>query len=339
VSLLARLEDDRGVMNLGIGAAPTVLASFAASMVECIEALTIVLAVGVVRGWRWALVGSAAALGLLVVLVILFGESLERIPLSFVQVIVGALLLMFGLRWLRKAILRSSGVIALHDEEKSYAQATVALRAAGSVSLGWDPTAFATAFKIVMLEGIEVVFIVIALGTGGQLILPASLGAAAAFGVVVCLGFALHRPLANIPENALKFGVGVLLSAFGSFWVGEGIDVEWPAADASLVALIAFYFLVAQALVLMTRFRFRAPERRAKTSRSSSRKGLLIRLCRELVSLFVDDPALAAGALAWIAVVWWSMPRLSFAPLLNAGLFVTGFALVLFLSVLRAARI
>jgi uncharacterized membrane protein len=321
-----------------VGAAPTVLASFAASLVECIEALTIVLAVGVVRGWRWALAGSAAALSLLVVLVAMFGASIERIPLPLVQVTVGALLLLFGLRWLRKAILRSGGVIALHDEEESYAKATAALRGVAGLSSRWDSMAFATAFKIAMLEGVEVVFIVIAMGAGGPLIVPASLGAAAALGVVVCLGVALHRPLAKIPENTLKFAVGVLLSAFGSFWVGEGIHVEWPAADSSLVALIALYFVVALALVRVVRSRFRPSDRRSKAPGSSPHQSLLVRFCRELLSLFVDDPALAAGTLAWITLAWWTAPRLSGSPFLDSGLFVAGFAGVLIYSVLHAAR-
>jgi uncharacterized membrane protein len=326
-------------MYTGIGVAPTVLASFAASLVEFVEALTIVLAVGAVRGWRWALVGSGAALSLLVVLVALFGASIARIPLPLVQVAIGTLLLMFGLRWLRKAILRYVGVIALHDEAAAYAKEAEGLRvAAVSLSRTWDPVAFATAFKIVMLEGVEVVFIVIALGASGQLIVPASLGAAAALLVVVCLGVVLHRPLANIPENALKYAVGLLLCAFGCFWVGEGIHLDWPAADWSLMVLIAFYFVTAQVLIVLARAQFRSSDRRSKKSRSTASRGVLGRLWQQLLSLFVDDQALAAGTLGWVALTWLSATLLAGSPLAHRTLFAAGLALLLVYSVLRAVR-
>jgi uncharacterized membrane protein len=324
---------------LQIDAASTVLASFAASLVEGVEALTIVLAVGATRGWRWALTGSAAALGVLVVLVACFGASIARVPLPLVQVAIGTLLLMFGLRWLRKAILRYVGVIATHDEAAAYARQTEALRAAAvSLSRQWDPIAFATAFKIVMVEGIEVVFIVIALGAGGQLIVPASLGAAAALVVVVCLGAALHRPLANIPENMLKYGVGLLLSSFGCFWVGEGIHLDWPAADWSLVMLIAFYLMTAQALIFLGRSQFRSPEPRGKKAASTVTSSVLGRLWRELLSLFVDDYALAAGILVWVALTWLSGTLWIGNSLVHCALFVAGFAALLVYSVLRAVR-
>jgi uncharacterized membrane protein len=324
---------------LQIDAASTVLASFAASLVEGVEALTIVLAVGATRGWRWALMGSAAALGVLVVLVACCGASIARVPLPLVQVVIGTLLLMFGLRWLRKAILRYVGVIATHDEAAAYARQAEALRAAAvSLSRQWDPTAFATAFKIVMLEGIEVVFIVIALGAGGQLIVPASLGAVAALVVVVCLGVALHRPLANIPENMLKYGVGLLLSSFGCFWVGEGIHLDWPAADWSLVMLIAFYWMTAQALIFLARSQFRSPKPRGKKAASTMTSSVLGRLWQELLLLFVDDYALAAGILVWVALTWLSGTLWIGSSLVHCALFVAGFAALLVYSVLRAVR-
>lgn len=315
------------------------LAAFAASLVECVEALTIVLAVGTVRGWRWALAGSAAALGLLVVLVAFFGTYIARIPLPLVQVSFGTLSLMFGLRWLRKAILRSVGVIALHDEAQAYAKQTAALRGPPvATPRSWDSIAFATAFNIVMLEGVEVVFIIIAMGAGGQLIVPASLGAAAALGVVVCLGVAMHRPLANIPENTLKFAVGVLLSAFGTFWLGEGIHLEWPADDWSLVAVIVFFLLVAETLVLWLRPRARLSGQRIKRPASTRPRGILLRLLQELLSLFVDDSVFAAGILAWAALAWWSAARLPGGALLKCGLLAVGFAVLLLESVLRASQ-
>ena len=218
-----------------IHAGPTILASFMASLVEFVEALTVVLAVGTVRGWRAAIAGSVSALIVLCVLVAVFGQSLSAIPLPVIQLVVGSLLLLFGLRWLRKAILRSAGLIPLHNEIAAYAEETALMRQNMLANVHWDKTAFLAAFKIVMLEGIEVVFIVIAIGASGQLILPATLGAIAALVLVVLLGLWLHRPLANVPENALKFGVGVLLTAFGTFWVGEGIHLVWPGDRKSVV--------------------------------------------------------------------------------------------------------
>ena len=325
--------------TVGFTTLPTVLASFAASFVEFVEALTVVLAIGAVRGWRSALPGCAAALSLLVILVGVFGQSLARVPLPMVQLVVGTLLLMFGLRWLRKAILRYAGAIALHDEQAAYSRETAALRAAGSiVPRGWDAIAFAAAFKIVMLEGIEVVFIVIAIGSSGQLIVPASLGAVAACGVVVCLGILLHRPIANIPENTLKFVVGILLAAFGTFWVGEGIDVKWAAADWSLVFLIAVYFLAARALVYFCRARTRPSVRRPFKSSSSQRTGVLYTLYRESIALFVDDGTLAAGIIVWTLMAWFGAGRLLVSSLLQCSLLVIGFLLLLVYSALRAVR-
>jgi len=226
-------------------AGPSLVAAFLASLVEFIEALTVVLAVGTVRGWRPALLGTALGLAVLFLLVVILGPALALIPLDIVQLVVGTLLLLFGLRWLRKAILRAAGVIALHDEEQAFAAETALLRRGAIIDRTWDKLAITTAFKIVMLEGIEVVFIVIAIGAAGGLLVPASVGAVAALILVVALGIVLHRPLAKIPENALKFAVGVLLCAFGAFWVGEGIGVAWPGADWSILALIAGFLAVA----------------------------------------------------------------------------------------------
>ena len=219
---------------------PTALAAFLASIVEFVEALTIVLAVGATRGWRSALTGATGALVVLLAIVLLFGPLLTRIPLQDVQLVVGGLLLLFGMRWLRKAILRSAGVIALHDEDEAYGKQAAALGTGGGARRRWDAVAVATAFKITMLEGLEVVFIVVAVGAGGAgLLLPAGLGALGALVVVVALGIVLHRPLSMVPENTLKFTVGVLLSAFGTFWVGEGIGLDWPGGDWAIAALTA----------------------------------------------------------------------------------------------------
>ena len=234
-------------------AAPSILASFLASMVECVEALTVVLAVGSVRGWRSALAGAATAIVVLLLIVAALGNTLAKVPLYSLQIIVGSLLLLFGLRWLRKAILRFAGKLPLHDETAAFAKNTEAMRQYG-VSGGWDSIAFAAAFQITMLEGTEVVFIVVAIGAGGAgLLFPASLGALGALIVVSLLGLALHRPLARVPENSLKFLVGVILSAFGTFWVGEGLGLPWPAGDWSIAFLVAAYLAVAAITVILCR--------------------------------------------------------------------------------------
>jgi len=223
--------------------APAVTAAFLASIVECVEALTVVLAVGSVRGWRGALSGAGAALAVLLSLVAIFGPALALVPLNLIQLVVGALLLLFGMRWLRKAILRAGGVLALHDETAAFAKQTEAMRAAGEGGAGFDRIGFAAAFQITMLEGVEVVFIVIAVGAGGVgLMLPAALGAVAALLLVVLLGVIVHKPLSRVPENQLKFLVGVLLSSFGTFWVGEGMGLAWPGDDWSILALVLGFF-------------------------------------------------------------------------------------------------
>jgi uncharacterized membrane protein len=231
-----------GVMALW----PTVLASFLASTVEFVEALTVILAVGTVRGWRGALSGAGAAVLVLAVLVAALGPALHVVPLNSVRVVLGALMLLFGLRWLRKAALRAAGVIPLHDETAAFEKETALLRSKGPGGAGFDSIGFAAAFKITMIEGAEVVFIVIAIGAGGHgLLIPACLGAAAALALVVALGAAVHRPLARVPENTLKFVVGVLLSAFGAFWFGEGLGIAWPGNDWAVPALIVVFALTA----------------------------------------------------------------------------------------------
>jgi Ca2+/H+ antiporter, TMEM165/GDT1 family len=272
-----------------------------ASLVECVEALTVVLAVGIVRGWRSALGGAAAALLVLLTLVAVFGPSLARISLALLQLLIGTLLLLFGLRWLRKAILRAAGRLALHDELASFAKQTASLKEFALPVSRWDGGAVATSFKIVMLEGIEVVFIVIALGVGAGRLLPAVLGAAAALVSVIALGIALHRPLGRIPENTLKFGVGILLAAFGTFWVGEGMHLAWPYADWSLLGLIGAYLAVAQALVLLCRSR---PIRAAQhDKRTPAQRGAIARVLKEIIGLFVDDGAMALGIVVWVALM------------------------------------
>lgn len=236
-------------------AGPSILAAFLASAVEFVEALTVILAVGTARGWRDALSGAAAALCVLLAAVGVFGTALTRIPVGILQLVVGTLLLLFGLRWLHKAILRQAGVIPLRDEAAAFVRQLNAMQGRPREA-GRDAIAFGTAFQITMLEGVEVVFIVIAIGAGGRgLLLPASLGALAALLLVAALGVLVRRPLSRVPENALKFVVGLLLCAFGTFWFGEGSGIAWPGEDRSILALLAAYLVVASVAVRLCRAR------------------------------------------------------------------------------------
>jgi uncharacterized membrane protein len=204
-----------------------------------VEAATIVLAVGTVRGWKSAFVGTGLALAALVVLVLALGPALSRLPEQALQLFVGVLLLLFGMRWLRKAILRGAGIIPLHDEEAIFKSETANLKLARTTERwGVDPIAMATAFKGVLLEGVEVAFLVLAVAAGSPaLIGPAALGALAAALLVTVAAVAIHKPLARVPENTLKFAVGVLISAFGIFWTGEGMGIEWPGHDLALIGI------------------------------------------------------------------------------------------------------
>jgi Ca2+/H+ antiporter, TMEM165/GDT1 family len=233
---------------------PAMLAAFLASLVEAVEALTIVLAVATVRGWRPAGLGAFTGLVVLALIVVALGPLLDRVPLHLLQLVIGVLLLLFGMRWLRKAILRSAGIIPLHDEAGAFATETAELREQAhrqEARLDW--LAGLASFKAVLLEGLEVVFIVIALSAGRGMLLPASAGALAACLLVACIGFIVHRPLARVPENTLKFAVGVMLSAFGVFWTGEGLDVDWPGADLAIVVFAALFLAVSSAAVVMVR--------------------------------------------------------------------------------------
>jgi uncharacterized membrane protein len=232
-----------------------VLAVFLACTVEAVEALTIVLAVGVSRGWRSALQGVAAGLVTLAVIVAALGPALTLVPLNVLRLVVGGLLLVFGLGWLRKAILRASGFKALHDEDAIYARELAAARAAGRVrrSAVADWYAFTLSFKGVVLEGLEVAFIVVTFGSNQGSIGLAVLGAAIAVVFVVVAGVVIRGPLARVPENTLKFGVGVLLTSFGTFWGAEGAGAVWPGADLALLGVIAVVLLVALGLIWVLR--------------------------------------------------------------------------------------
>ncbi len=247
-----------------------VLAVFAASLVEMVEALTIVVAAGVSRGWRSALEGAAVAALVLGVLVVVVGVPLIRyIPLDALRVVVGALLLVLGLSWLRKAILRASGHKALHDEDKIYAETVAELsaedrsvtaapdRAAGAK--GRDSVGFAVAFKGVFLEGTEVVLIVISLGAAQHRLGLAALAAAAAAVLVTVVGLLVARQLSEVPENTIKTLVGVMLTSFGVFWVGEGAGVHWPGEDLAIPVLVGFFVVVYFAFTVYMRTKLPAP--------------------------------------------------------------------------------
>jgi uncharacterized membrane protein len=212
---------------------------FLACAVEAVEALTIVLAVGTTRGWRSTLRGVGVALLVLAALTAVLGPALTALPINVLRVVVGALLLIFGLQWLRKAILRSSGLKGLHDEDEAYAEQQAAARAAGAVPEGrFDPYSFTIAFKGVLLEGLEVAFIVLTFGANQHNVGLAAAAAGLAVLVIVIVGVGVQAPLARVPENRLKFAVGVMLTSFGMFWGAEGAGVHWPGSDGALLVII-----------------------------------------------------------------------------------------------------
>jgi uncharacterized membrane protein len=241
-------------------------ATFMACVVEMVEALTIILAVGITRGWRSALIGAAAGALALAAIIIALGQALtERVDIDVLRVLIGTLLLIFGLQWLRKAILRASGWKSLHDEISIYADEVDALDVvspSGAGALDW--LGFTVSFKGVFLEGLEVAFIVLTFGTSIEEVVlgdatysgvwAASLGALAALVVVAIAGVAVHRPLARVPENQLKFIVGIMLTSFGVFWAGEGVGVDWPGTDFAILGLLVLFSLASWiAVVLMKR--------------------------------------------------------------------------------------
>ncbi|HEY1368769.1 MAG TPA: hypothetical protein VGF23_16735 [Gaiellaceae bacterium] len=239
-----------------MSAAFLVLSSFLASAVEMVEALTIVLAAGITRGWRSSLVGVGAAALALAAIVAALGPALTVVPLDSLRLVVGALLLVFGLQWLRKAILRASGFKALHDESAAFAHELEAAREAGHEHrAGLDWYGFVLSFKGVFLEGLEVAFIVLTFGSTQGSIPLAAVGAAAAVVLVAGTGIVVRAPLARVPENAMKFAVGVMLTTFGIFWTTEGVGAHWPEGDGSLPVVLAFVLLSAFALVAALRRR------------------------------------------------------------------------------------
>ena len=231
------------------------LPAFLASLVEFIEATTIVLAVGITRQWRSTLLGVVAAVLVLAAIVAVFGTAIVMfIPIELLRLVIGALLLVFGLQWLVKAILRGAGVKARRNEEAAFAQEIAELRSEQPVPThGTDWVSFTVAFKGVLLEGLEVAFIVITFGASAGQLGPAVVGATVAGVLVVGLGVVLRGPIARVPENGIKFAVGLLLVTFGTFWAGEGIGIEWPGEDALILVLLLVYAVMALGAVARLR--------------------------------------------------------------------------------------
>ena len=238
------------------------VATFFACFVEAVEATTIVMAVGFTRSWRSAMAGTGAAIAVLVVFTAIAGYALTTwLPESALQLVIGGLLLIFGLQWLRKAILRSSGRKAIHDEDKIYKDKVETARSVEKAGAGLDMFSFMVSFKGVFLEGMEVVFIVITFGLNARDIPVAVVGAAVGIVVVLCIAVAVRRPLAMIPENLLKYGVGLLLASFGAFWAIEGTgifraghrSVSWPGNDLSILGLLVVWFLLTRVFIAVLR--------------------------------------------------------------------------------------
>jgi uncharacterized membrane protein len=225
------------------------LSVFLACTVEAVEALTIVLAVGSTRSWSSAIGGVCAAVLALAAIVAALGPALTSLPIDVLRVLIGGLLLIFGLQWLRKAILRVAGLKAKHDEVQIYEEEAAAARAAGDEHDGFDGYAFTIAFKGVLLEGLEVAFIVLTFGANQHHVALAATAAAVAVLLVIAVGVAARAPLARVPENTLKFAVGVMLSSFGMFWGAEGAGASWPGGEAALLAIVPGVLIAAVAMV------------------------------------------------------------------------------------------
>ena len=284
---------------------------FLACSVEAVEAVTIVLAAGTARDWKSALRGVLAGLVTLAVIIAIFGPAISHLPISILRVVVGGLLLVFGLTWLRKAILRSSGFKALHDEEKIFQEELEAARAAAKLTRHGvaDWYAFTLSYKGVLLEGLEVVFIVLTFGTIAHKVGLASIAALVAVAIVCAAGFALRAPLAKVPENTLKFAVGILLTSFGIFWGAEGTagsSAKWPGDNWAVLALIAGVWVFATLTVFVLKS-LRRKERTIKSAKKSTTKpekerSKSMQLVKSFIDFWIDfvvgdDWRIAAGVL------------------------------------------
>jgi uncharacterized membrane protein len=254
-----------------MGAGALFIAVFLACAVEAVEATTIVLAAGTARDWRSAVSGLAVALLVLAIVVAVLGPAVSALPLRGLRLVVGALLLVFGLQWLRKAILRASGYKALHDEDKIYAEqlAAASSRRRARRVLVPDWYGFTLSFKGVLLEGLEVVFIALTFGSNARNIGLAAIAAGCAVAAVAAVGVTVRAPLSRVPENTLKFVVGIMLTAFGTFWGAEGAGAHWPGSDAALLALIPAVALFGLAMVAVMRGTAGGQQRAAAVAASS----------------------------------------------------------------------
>jgi uncharacterized membrane protein len=297
------------------------LSVFLACAVEAVEALTIVIAVGSTRSWTSAFSGVGAAVLVLAGLIAGLGPALTALPLDALRVTIGGLLLIFGLQWLRKAILRAAGVKAVHDEQAIFEHETAAARSVAGRHDGFDGYAFAISFKGVLLEGLEVAFIVLTFGANQHRVSLAAIAAGAAVLAVVLAGLAVRAPLARIPENTIKFAVGVMLSSFGMFWGVEGAGVDWPGDEAALLAIIPCVLLLALAAAVRASGRAPATREQSPSGTSEARQSLRRTHAALLaVGEFVvgDDWQTAAGvvlALGLTALIaaggvpaWWFVP-------------------------------
>jgi Ca2+/H+ antiporter, TMEM165/GDT1 family len=288
-------------MNLlATGALIVLIATAIAAAVEWVEALTIVLAVGLFKGWKSALIGMFLGIGLLLAIVVVFvflgAAATKAVPLSLARFLVGLFLLLFGIRWLHKAMLRSAGLVALRDENQEFEELHHELGEGGVAAAAIDWRGVSTSFNGVLLEGLEVVFIVIALA-GANNLPAASLGALISLVIVVIAGVIVHQPLSRVPENLMKYVVGVMLTAFGTFFAGEGLGIEWWHADLVLLPLIGGYALVSVILVWALR---RSPRVAGEPSRPLK---ILRAIGEEVWGLFVGDGPLAIATVAAIAVI------------------------------------
>ena len=278
-------------------------AVYLACAVEMVEALTIVLAVGHTRGWRSALEGTGAALLVLGALVAAFGPALVSVPINVLRLVVGGVLLVFGLQWLRKAVLRASGLKARHDEDEAYREAVARLEASATHA-DRDRVAFVMAFKGVFLEGLEVVIAVLTLGTSAHRLSLAVVVAAVAVVSVGLAGVVVARQLSRVPENAMKMGVGVMLVSFGTFWTGEGLHVKWPGNDAMILFFVGLYLVVAWLLIAVAAPRCARHERGGGVKRPPLAVRLVVGFARFWWDFLVGDtPEIFLAALATIGVI------------------------------------
>jgi uncharacterized membrane protein len=311
-----------------------VVSVFLACAVEAVEAVTIILAAGHSRDWKSAFQGVISGLIVLAALVFVLGPSIDKLPKNTLRLVVGGLLLVFGMQWLRKAILRASGFKALHDEEKIFNEEVTAAEKVAKVShfIVSDWYAFTLSFKGVLLEGLEVVFIVVTFGiiqkgSNPQAFSLAVWGAALAVVIVTVAGFAIHKPLTKVPENTMKFVVGVLLTSFGIFWGAEGAGADWPHADLSLVGIIPTILLICWALISF----LKARKVKSKSVRKlnlptfnepSKDASRLVRIVGGFLFFWYDfiigdDWRVAAGVVAGFFIThaaggnsWWIMPTI-----------------------------